>query len=358
MEEKVKNPLEFSVPYNNSPDLLLALCKLNEESRNNIKEIFLCAPQEYFGSGRITSLVNIDEFRATIKQIHDYGIQVNLVMNSTCDGSQWYSQDTIQATMKVIGEVHESLCVKAITIANPLYIAEVRKNFPNIEITASVLGDIDCVQRAVIYRDAGADIICPDVNINRNLNLLEKLKKATGARLKLLINEGCIYKCPFRKFHFNATSHVSKEIDECIPEVSFADFFGAGISVITKENSQLLKSCWIRPENLRLYGGITNYFKIAGRAQLNSFIIRSAQAYLDERWSGDMLDLVTGCSKRFSLAYGAYLDNERLGESGFFEKILTCDEDCTRCNYCEELARDLVKLGVMTQAKFQDTGRA
>jgi len=358
MEDKLKEPLNFSVPYNNNPELLPELFKLNEESPNQIQEIFLCAPQEHFGSGRITSPVDFNEFKAAIKQIHDHSIKANLLMNSTCEGSRWYSQDTIKETMKLIGEIHESLGVKAITIANPLYITEVRKNFPNIEITASVLSDIDCVQRALIFRDAGADIICPDANINRDLDLLAKIKKATGARLKLLINEGCLYKCPFRKFHFNATSHVSQEVSYGIPEVSFADFFGAGVRVIARENSQLLKSGWIRPEDSRHYSQIADCFKLAGRGQLNSFIIRSTRAYMNESWNGDMLDLVTGCSKRFSLANGAYLDNERLGECGFFEKVLACDKDCTRCNYCDELTRKLVKTGVMTQAKLQDMGRA
>ena len=81
--------------------------------------------------------------------------------------------------------------------------------FPDIGICASVLGSIDCVQRVVIYREAGADVITPDVNINRNLVLLKEIKEATNARLKLLVNEGCLYKCPFRQFHFNAKTHVT-----------------------------------------------------------------------------------------------------------------------------------------------------
>ena len=358
MEDKDKTALDFSVPYNNNPELLPELFKLNEQSGNSIREIFLCAPQEHFGSGRVTRPVTSEEFTETVKRIHEHGIQTNLVMNSTCEGSRWYSREVMRATMELVRECHEGLGVRAITIANPLYVSEVRKNFPDIEICASVLGDIDCVQRAVIYREAGADVISTDTNINRNLELLEKIKEATGARLKLLVNEGCLYKCPFRKFHFNATSHVSKEIAEGIDDVSFADFFGAGIGVIARNHSQLLKSCWIRPEDLRRYSGITSYFKVVGRAQLNSFIIRSTRAYLNESWDGDMLDIVTGCSKRFSMINGAYLDNEKLGECGFFDKVTSCYNDCSRCSYCDELAKKLVKLGVMTKAKLQDMDKA
>ena len=71
--------------------------------------------------------------------------------------------------------------------------------------------DIDYVQRAVIYTNMGANVITPDVNINRDLKLLKQIIETTGAELKLMVNEGCLYKCPFRKFHFNYISHKSKK---------------------------------------------------------------------------------------------------------------------------------------------------
>jgi collagenase-like PrtC family protease len=54
--------------------------------------------------------------------------------------------------MEYLGKVHGEYGVESITIANPLYIREVRKRFPDLEICASVLGDIDCVEKAVIFK--------------------------------------------------------------------------------------------------------------------------------------------------------------------------------------------------------------
>ena len=158
--------LEFSVPYNGDPELLPELFKLNRLGNNSIREIFLCGPKEYSGSGRITPEVNPDEFAEIVNKIHKEGIRVNLVLNSTCEGTEWYSSEGVNSTMEYLKWVHEELGVEAITIANLLYVSKVREKFPNIEICASVLGDIDCVQRAVIFRKVGADIISPDVNIN------------------------------------------------------------------------------------------------------------------------------------------------------------------------------------------------
>lgn len=346
--------LYFSVPYNNSPDLLKQILAVKNYKNSQVSEIFLCSPQENFGSGRVTPATDEQEFTQAVKEIRGAGIRANLVMNSTCEGAQWYSSEVMSATLEYIGYAHDTLGVESITLANPLYITQVRKNFPKLEIHASVLSEIDCVQRALLFKKAGVDVITVDPNINRNLKLLDKIKTETSLRLKLLVNEGCLYKCPFRKFHFNATSHFSREGNSSNIDDSFATFFAAGAGAIQDDLSQLLRSPWIRPENLREYLEITDYFKIAGRAQLNSFIIRATKAYMEEEWNGDLLDLVSGCSKRFSAVYGAYMDNEKLGESKFFETVTSCDNDCKNCGYCQQLAGKLVKLNMFTRAKKDD----
>ncbi len=346
--------LEFSVPYNNDPDTLEAIFALKQLGNNRITEIYLSGPQEYSGSGRIVPEIALDEFLGIVDKIHQEGLRVNLVLNSTCEGSEWYSQKTVASTLEYLRVMCVEHGVEALTLANPLYIKVIREKLPDVEICASVLGNIDCVQRAVIYRKAGADTITPDVNINRNLELLKDIKEATQAKLRILVNEGCLFKCPFRQFHFNAQSHVSKQVGEAGLDVSFADFFGAGIRVIREDPSQLLKSCWIRPEDVRKYREVATNFKLACRSQLQSFIIRVVTAYLGESWDGDLLDLVSGCCKRFSMSQGAYLNNKVLDAFNFFETVTSCDNVCSRCDYCEKLARQMLGLGLYTREKGED----
>jgi collagenase-like PrtC family protease len=258
--------------------------------------------------------------------------------------------------MDYIETVHEKHGLESVTIANPLYISIVKNRFPSIQVCASVLSEIDCVKRARHYVEAGADVITPDVNINRNLTLLKQIKEVTGVKLKLLVNEGCLYKCPFRMFHFNAMSHASKEVDNLDLDMSFGNFFGACTEVVAEDTSEILKSCWIRPEDTRKYGEITNYFKITGRSQLQSMVIRTIKAYLQEKWDGDMLDLVEGACRKFSYHYGGYLDNQILGSESFFETVTKCDKDCTKCGYCDNLARKAVQTGIRTPEKIADLG--
>jgi len=345
--------LEFSAPYNGDPETLEEVFRLKRLGGNRIREIYLSGPQEYSGSGRVKDKTSLGQFLEIVDKIHKKGLRVNLIMNSTCEGSDWYSSEVLNTKMEYLRQVHEEHDVEAVTIANPVYIKEVRRRFPDIEICASVLADIDCVQRAVIYAKAGANTITPDVNINRDLKLLKEIKEATGSELKLMVNEGCLYKCPFRKFHFNYISHRSVELGV----VGSGIFPLLCLEVTTEDHSQVLKSGWIRPEDTGKYGEITNFFKVVGRGVLKSRVIRSTKAYLEESWDGDLLDIMCSSLLSFSLKYGTYLDNKSLDKYKFFEKVTSCDQNCSQCGYCQRLARKLLVLGLLTKEKLRDLGR-
>ncbi len=348
--------LEFSVPHNNDPATLTEIFKWKEHKGNRIREIYLCGPQEYTGSGRISPVQSFDEFRDTVNRIHNEGIRVNLLMNSVCEGADWYSPGLLNNTMAYLKEVFEGCHVEAITIANPMYIREVRKRFPQVEICASVLADIDCIDKAMIYKKAGADSFTPDVNINRNLRLLKKIKEKTCLEIKLMVNEGCLFKCPFRKFHFNYISHRSRN-PGTDGNRSEDNVFSLNCIQVTKSDpSQLLKSGWIRPEDLEKYGEISNFFKLVGRTSSKEMICRSLKAYMGEKWDGDILELMAGNLYSCGMSNLLHLDNRILETEGFFEKVTSCDHECIDCNYCGELAQKLLKRGVLTTEKIKDMG--
>jgi len=349
--------LEFSVPYNNDPETLAEIFRRKEQKGNRIREIYLSGPQEYSGSGRIAPELSFKEFAEVVDKIHNEGIRVNLLLNSVCEGSDWYSAQVLKPTMEYLERVHKSYGVEAITIANPLYIREVRRRFPNLEICASVLGDIDCVQKAVIYKKAGADVITPNVDINRNLPLLKKIKDATQTEIKLMVNEGCLFRCAFRKFHFNYISHKSRKPGSSKGTKAEDNVFSLNCIQQSKTDpSQIFKSCWIRPEDTQKYRQITNYYKLVGRTSSKSMLLRSLEAYLKESWDGDLLELMAGNLYSLAMSHLMHLDNKSLDAIGFFDKVISCDKECVDCSYCSELAGRLVKRGIFTPAKIEDLG--
>ena len=347
-------PLEFSVPYNNDPETLEEIFRLKERKGNRIREIYLSGPQEYAGSGRIAGKLDFSGFVDVVNRIHEEGIRVNLLLNSICEGSDWYSADVLKSTMEYLERVHSKHGVEAITIANPLYIREVRRRFPRLEICASVLGDIDCVQKALIFKRAGAHVITPDVNINRDLHLLKKIKDATQTEIKLMVNEGCLFRCAFRKFHFNYISHKSRKPDSSKAIRAEDNVFSLNCLQQSKSDpSQVFKSCWIRPEDARKYGQITNYFKLVGRSSSKSMLLRSLEAYLNEDWDGDLLELMAGNLYSLAMSHLMHLDNKSLDAIGFFKTVTSCDKECVDCAYCNELAGNLIKRGVFTSRENQ-----
>jgi collagenase-like PrtC family protease len=348
--------LEFSVPYNNDPETLTEIFKFKEHNGNNIREIYLSGPQEYAGSGRISPEQSFDDFAGAVNRIHQEGIRVNLLLNSVCEGSDWYSPNVLNNTMDYLKRVFEDYGVEAITIANPMYIREVRRHFPQVEICASVLSDIDCMDKAIIYKKAGANAITPDVNINRNLRLLKKIREKTGLEIKLMVNEGCLFKCPFRKFHFNYISHKSRNpgVDGTKSE---DNVFSLNCIQVTKSDpAQLLKSGWIRPEDLERYSEISTFFKLVGRTSSTRMICRSLEAYMQQAWDGDLLELMAGNLYSYGMSYLMHLDNRSLDAVGFFEKVTTCDHECIDCDFCAQLAAKLLRRGVFTPEKIKDIG--
>lgn len=347
--------IEFSVPYNNDPATLPEIFRMKAQNGNRVREIYLSGPQDFSGSGRIAPEMNLAQFALLVESIRKEGIRVNLLLNSICEGSGWYSSGVLNSTMEYLKQAHEGFGVEAVTIANPLYIREVRRRFPNLEICASVLGDIDSVEKAVVFRRAGADVITPDVDINRNLGLLKRIKERTGAEIKLMVNEGCLFRCAFRKFHFNYISHKSRKPDKGMK--SEGNVFSLNCIQLSKHDpSQLLKSGWVRPEDLRRYHEITSYFKLVGRTSSKSMVVRSVDAYMNESWDGDLLELMAGNLYSAGMSQLMHLDNKALDEAGFFERVAGCDKECSECEYCSALIAKLIKRGVFTSEKIKDMG--
>ena len=158
---------------------------------------------------------------------------------------------------------------------------------PNLEISASVLADIDCFSRAGAFALAGATTMTVDTSINRDLKVLRQIREKLGVELKLMVNEGCLNKCPYRKFHTNLISHKSNEERDEGNAFSFA----CG-DIIGRDAGQIFKSNWIRPEAMRRYEGITSFFKIVGRDMMPSKVLRCTEAYLDESYDGNLFDLL------------------------------------------------------------------
>lgn len=345
MPNKKRTPLKFSVPYNNDFGLLKELIKIKNLNGNKIEEIYLSPPQEYFGSCRICNRFSRKDFKIVLDFCQKNNLKVNLLLNSQNDGAKEYLPQNINKLLKFIKEAQNNFNLNFLTIANPFFIQKIRENIKGVKIVVSVNSYVDSVQRALFFEKMGADVLTIHRDINRDLKLLKDIKKAVKCELKLLVNEGCLFKCPMKIFHDNWTSYGSKEFKNILGGGSSydwerirlglkKDFFMRWCQDLYKSDlSQILKSPWIRPEDLRKYQKITNFFKIADRYYPTARIINAVKSYLNEFYNGNFIDLLPPSP--------LFIKNKDL--NGFFEKVASCDKNCSECPYCEKLAKKIIK---------------
>ena len=358
--------MEFSVPYNGDIDLIPQLAELKEHNGHRIREIFLSGPQENGASGRIANNGDADQFMETVDLMHELGFRVNLVMNSTCRGIAEYSDGFAEYLQGYVGFMVNDLGIEAFTVANPYTLAQVREAAPDVEISASVLADVDCAERAQAFRRLGANVVTPETCVNRDLEALRRIHDEGGLELKVMVNEGCLFKCPYRKYHFNAMSHISDNASRIghgltmenfkaqVDVVAGKTFFNMCGADIQQDHSLALKSGWIRPEDLRAYEGVANFFKISGRTCPTHVVVRMVRAYMEERWDGDLLDIMDSSLRTQSVTFGARLDNNALGEAHFIDHVLNCSHNCPECGFCDRLAETVFSYGELTESKLRD----
>lgn len=107
----------------------------------------------------------------------------------------------------------------------------------------------------------------------------------------------------------------------------------------------LLKLCWIRPEDIKYYTAIgIHYFKLQGR---HTFVkggdpVRTVKAYFEESFDGNLMDLLTMFAKLTS--FTVPVDNKKLQGflKPFYEKKNFCQNDCTDCKYCKTFAKKCI----------------
>lgn len=325
---------KFAVPYNNDFSLLEKLVEIKNLNGNEIHEIYLPVPQEYFGSGRVVSKLTKEDVIKVIKFCHEHEIKVDLAINSTCEGLNEYTPRYITILLKLIKEFHQNYQLDAVIVANPLIIRKIKKEIPTITVIASAFSEIDCTQRAIFFNEFGADVLTLN-GLNRNFEVLKEIKELTNAKIKLMVNEGCVWKCPFRVFHNNYTSHASKA------DTPPFDFCGNSCIGLRRGYPFLiLTSDWILPQWLKHYKEITQYFKIVGRTMPTDWIVKITKSYLEEKYEGNLLELVESALPAFVREFKWFIDVKYLDEN-FFKKVTSCNKNCFKCKYCIQLVEKI-----------------
>jgi len=280
--------MNFSVPTNWDDNLLLKVDK------TYIEDFYGKLESDFFGGTKPSyALPSVTRKKASkhIKMVHDFKIKFNYLLNTSCLGNQEWTRSGQKKMNKMLSWLVDNK-VEKVTVAIP-YLAElIKKRFPDLKIVVSEIAGVGSLDRVKLWENLGADeILFSFIQGSRNFELLKSIRNNTKLKLKLTANLLCLRGCPFSKYHSVNGSHASQDgfkwgrfsIDYCSARCRLIRF---------KHPWQIIRSGWIRPEDLKYYENIgVDSIKFVDRSMKTEFLERIVGAYTKGTYNGNLMDL-------------------------------------------------------------------
>jgi len=287
-------------------------------------------------NGRGISIVGAEEqqlMERELEEIHALGIRLNMLWNGNCYGGKSISVDLERKVVDAIGHMLGKIGLESVTTSSLFVAACVKRNFPQLDVRASVNMGLGSVTALKCIQDS-FDSFYVRRELNRFPAKIKPLRDwcdANKKRLFLLANSGCLKDCPAHTFHDNLVSHEEELAREASPWRGFRGVCWDYYANPSNRASFLLDSTWIRPEEIDAYGGLVDGIKLATRMHRDPG--RVIASYAQRKFSGNILSL--GEPDFSGLCH---LENSKFSAT-WLERFGAL-ADAERENYCiEELER-------------------
>ncbi|MDH4299078.1 MAG: U32 family peptidase [Dehalococcoidia bacterium] len=342
--------MQLLVPTNWDPDLILPLSKLDADV-----QIYGVLPTSMIGSGgtgpdNIRMVANqVEEY---IEEAHSAGLKFDYLLNAPSMGNMEWDENTHRELLMHLDWI-TSIGADSVTVTIPYLVELIKRQFPQLQVRVSTIAHVNSVARAKLFESLGADSITLDINVNRSFGALRAIRNTVSCELTVLLNNLCLYQCPYEYYHHDGLGHASQNYNPV--KGSYVDYCVLRCTLDRlRDVSQVIKCRWGRPEDIHIYEDIgIDMFKISGRSMPTEKILRAAKAYSSRHCQGNLYDILnviiprtgfvnstlpgeqsngTGSSPSF------YIDNQALeGFMDFFRKQ-DCSSGCSHCGYCQRIA--------------------
>jgi len=347
--------MKLLVPTNWDPDLILPLSKLDTEV-----QIYGVLPTSMIGSGgRGADNIHVVENQAEeyIENAHSAGLKFDYILNAPSMGNMEWDENTHRELLEQIRWM-SSIGVDSVTVSIPYLIELIKRQFSQLEVRVSTIAHVSSVARAKLFESLGADSITLDMNVNRDFTLLKAIRSAVNCELTVLLNNLCLYQCPYEYYHHDTLGHASQSYnplngyyeDYCVLRCTLDRLW---------DISQAIKCRWVRPEDIHVYEDIgIDMFKTSGRSMPTERILNTAKAYASRRYQGNLYDILNVITPKVGFSQSdlpgvqnnviesppkLYIDNQALeGFIDFFKKQ-NCLSGCSNCNYCQRIADEVIQ---------------
>ena len=325
--------MKFSIWYNEQESFFETL----EQYKDHISTVYFAAPESIGPSWR--SLHQEDDYEkqiiTLISTCKKYNIWTILTFNATTEGERTGDKDHMLKLISYIKKL-EKIWLNSVSLTNLLYVKFIKKAVPNVNIYSSVNCYLKNVEQALYFKKLWVDILTIDRDINRDLNLIKKIKQRSGLKIQVMLNEWCIKNCPFRNTHFNIIANGVENNLENHKKWKYNLVERFSCTPILAQNKRIIfRMPIIRPEDLHFYQDIADYYKLVTRGLETKKINQFLKAYTDWFYHGNLLDIIDMSIIDYQ-NYVSYIDNDKLTELDYFKDLQKCPWDCDTCTNCDK----------------------
>jgi hypothetical protein len=279
---------------------------------------------------------------AGLKNVKKY-----LLMNSRIQAPQKYFDERhLRVTVRTLTRMLEAGVLDGIVFTDAQYLQALStaggKELSQLEAVPSINSMLDSFDKILaimgfiaITHFKAPETLLLDRSLNRKMGALSEVsakcrQKYPSVKLELLANEGCLFQCPFKPAH---DCHISlSNIGMAFDTFRFNHDLGC-IRYLRDYPFQILKSPFIRPEDIKPYEQYVDIVKICGRDLGVEFLMKTVSAYLLGAYSGNLLELLDALNW---MSEKAIIPNHELPDD-FQHQLSSCSKDCASCLYCENL---------------------
>lgn len=362
--------MKLSVGTNWDPNYIDSITNFPE-----VFEVYGSSNASPVGNGRPSFLlgkISTENMPQFIQKLHEKGLKFNYTLNAPCLNNLEFNPKHHQELIEQL-EWLAGIGIDGVTVSIPYLLEIVKKRFPKLLVKVSIIAHVNSVPKARYFENLGADEIMLDYMINRDFKLLENIKKSVKCKLSLLVNDSCVYGCPYRLYHYNICGHASQVKHPT--EGFYIDYCAIRCTIERLRDPKLfISSRFIRPEDIKVYEDVGyDTFKISGRRMSTKWITNAVQAYSSRSYDGNLAsildfsipgieedansidfetimkgavqlktDSLMGLSQ--SKPYRPYIDNQSLNGFLHFFKKQGCTGICDECNHCKKYAVKAVRI--------------
>lgn len=261
-------------------------------------------------------------------------------LNMLCNSPNLFLSDfdEIEKTINLIPNL------TSITISDPLAVELFAKRYPDKDIQASFIMNLDTYEKIRQFADLGGGTVVLPGTIQRNLGFLEKLErlkeKYEKLKIKAIVNLDCASECVFLPWHYMVGMF------ENLP-LKCGNIYRNKVCYRHFAPEDFIKIPFIRPEDVAFYTdrGLIDYFKIIYRSTPSPKLRTVCSAYFSGRYDGNLFDLVYPKNDEYNMSDENskdksvfYCDNSAFPDD-FIDKVVSCDKNCEECNYCIKVSQ-------------------